>query len=43
MVAEAVIMGIDLEKVDPHFKDYYIGMQKQIMERGFTPSAMKET
>jgi hypothetical protein len=39
LTAEAGIMAIDLEKVAPHFKDYYIGMQRQIMEcRGFTPS-----
>ncbi|KAG2576322.1 hypothetical protein PVAP13_6NG016818 [Panicum virgatum] len=33
MTAEAGIMGVDLEKVAPHLKDYYIGMQRQIMER----------
>jgi hypothetical protein len=44
MATEAVIMGIGLEKVAPHLKDYCIGMQKRIMERmGFTSSTMKET
>jgi predicted Zn-ribbon and HTH transcriptional regulator len=42
LTAEAGIMSIDLEKVAPHIRDYYIGMQKQIMERhGFGPSSDK--
>lgn len=37
MSAEASIMSIDIEKVPPHLKNYYLGMQWQIMERrGFT-------
>ncbi|KAL6907953.1 hypothetical protein ACP4OV_002123 [Aristida adscensionis] len=31
--AEAAIMGVDTDKVAPHLKNYYIGMQRQIMER----------
>ena len=39
--AESGIMSIDIEKVPPYLKDYYLGMQMQIMKRrGFTsPSA----
>jgi hypothetical protein len=44
MTAEAGIMGVDLEKVAPHLKDYYIGMQRQIMERGgFAPGSSNNT
>ena len=40
LTAEAGIMAIDLEKVAPHLKEYYIGMQRQIMERrGFGSSS----
>ena len=41
MSAESSIMSIDIEKVPPYLKDYYLGMQMQIMKRrGFTsPSA----
>jgi hypothetical protein len=39
LTPEVGIMAIDLEKVAPHLKDYYIRMHRQIMEcRGFTPS-----
>jgi hypothetical protein len=39
LTTKAGIMAIYLEKVAPHLKDYYIEMQRQIMERrGFTPS-----
>ena len=31
--AEAGIMCVDLDKVAPYIRNYYIGMQKQIMER----------
>ena len=31
--AEAGIMCVDLDKVAPYICNYYIGMQKQIMER----------
>jgi hypothetical protein len=42
LAAEAGIMTIYPEKVAPHLKDYYIGMQRQIMERrGFATSAKK--
>ena len=35
--AESGIMSIDIEKVPPYLKDYYLGMQMQIMKRrGFT-------
>jgi hypothetical protein len=44
MTAEAGIMGVDLENVAPHLKDYYIGMQRQIMEhRGFAPGSSNNT
>ncbi|KAL6838230.1 hypothetical protein ACP4OV_031946 [Aristida adscensionis] len=34
--AETAIMGVDIDKVAPHLKNYYLGMQQQIMEcRGF--------
>ena len=37
MTAETSIMSIDIEKVPPYLKDYYLGMQMQIMKRrGFT-------
>ena len=40
LTAEAGIMAVDLEKVAPHLKEYYIGMQRQIMERrGFGSSS----
>jgi hypothetical protein len=40
LTAEAGIMVVDLEKVAPHLKDYYIGMQREIMERrGFKSSS----
>ena len=40
LTAEAGIMAIDLEKVAPHLKEYYIGMQRQIMgRRGFGSSS----
>jgi hypothetical protein len=30
-------MAVDIDKVAPHLKNYYIGMQRQIMERrGFS-------
>lgn len=32
LTAEAGIMAIDLDKVAPHLKDYYIGMPRQIIE-----------
>jgi hypothetical protein len=42
LTVEAGIMCMDLEKVAPHIRDYYIGMQKKIMERrGFGPSSNK--
>ncbi|RLM70342.1 hypothetical protein C2845_PM17G04780 [Panicum miliaceum] len=31
--AESSIMSIDIEKVPPYLKNYYLGMQQQIMER----------
>nr|AWY10686.1 NAM-like protein [Saccharum hybrid cultivar SP80-3280] len=31
--AESGIMSIDIEKVPPHLKNYYLGMQRLIMER----------
>jgi hypothetical protein len=41
--AEAGIMAIDIDKVAPHLKNYYIGMQRQIMERrGFATSDPKD-
>ncbi|TVU29753.1 hypothetical protein EJB05_21337, partial [Eragrostis curvula] len=33
LAAEAGIMAVDIDKVAPHLKNYYIGMQRQIMER----------
>ncbi|KAJ1277458.1 hypothetical protein BS78_04G005700 [Paspalum vaginatum] len=37
ITAEAGIMAIDIQTVPPYMKSYYIGMQRQIMERrGFT-------
>lgn len=37
MSAESSIMSIDIEKVPPYLKNYYLGMQRQIMERrGFS-------
>ena len=33
LAAEAAIMGVDLDKVASHLKNYYIGMQRQSMER----------
>lgn len=38
--SEAGIMSMDVDKLAPHVRTYYIGMQKQIMERrGFAPSS----
>jgi hypothetical protein len=37
--AEAGIMAIDIDKVAPHLKNYYIGMQRQIMERRGFPTS----
>ena len=31
--AEAGIMSMDLDKLAPHIRAYYTGMQKRIMER----------
>ena len=31
--AECSIMSIDIEKVPPRLKNYYLGMQRKIMER----------
>lgn len=31
--AESSIMSTDIEKVPPHLKNHYLGMQRQIMER----------
>ena len=33
MSAECSIMSIDIEKVPPRLKNYYLGMQQKIMER----------
>jgi hypothetical protein len=33
IAVEASIMGIDLEKVPPYLKTYYIEMQRDIMRR----------
>jgi hypothetical protein len=33
LTAKAGIMAVDVEKVAPHLKNYYVGMQRQIMER----------
>jgi hypothetical protein len=36
-------MAVDIENVAPHLKNYYIGMQRQIMERrGFGSSNPKD-
>jgi hypothetical protein len=44
LTTEAGIMFIDLEKVPPYLKAYYIGMQKQIMQcRGFNTDGHKPT
>ena len=38
--AEAGIMSMDLDKLAPHIRAYYTGMQKRIMERrGFGGSS----
>ena len=43
LTAEAAIMAIDIDKVAPHLKNYYIGMQRLIMERrGFASSDSKD-
>jgi hypothetical protein len=43
LAAEAAIMAVDIDKVAPHLKNYYIGMQHQIMERrGFASSDPKD-
>ena len=43
LTAEAAIMAIDIDKVAPHLKNYYIGMQRLIMERrGFASSDPKD-
>ena len=43
LTAEAAIMAIDIDKVAPHLKNYYIGMQLLIMERrGFASSDPKD-
>jgi hypothetical protein len=41
---ESSIMSIDIEKVHPYLKNYYLGMRRQIMERrGFiSPSNNKD-
>jgi hypothetical protein len=33
MKAEAHFMGQDLDKLAPHLKEYYISIQREIMER----------
>jgi hypothetical protein len=39
LTGKAGIMEIDLQNVAPHQKNYYLGMQKQIMtRRGFVPN-----
>jgi hypothetical protein len=41
--AESRIMSVDIEKVPPHLKNYYVGMQLQIMERrGFISPSNSE-
>ncbi|KAG0534049.1 hypothetical protein BDA96_04G245300 [Sorghum bicolor] len=41
--AESSIMSIDIEKVPPYLKNYYLGMQRQIMERrGFSGPSNNE-
>ncbi|KAF0930215.1 hypothetical protein E2562_030860 [Oryza meyeriana var. granulata] len=41
--AESSIMSIDIEKVPPYLKNYYLGMQRQIMERrGFISPSNNE-
>jgi hypothetical protein len=41
--AESGIMSIDIEKVPPHLKNYYLGMQRLIMERrGFISPSNNE-
>ena len=44
MSAESSIMSIDIDKVPPHLKNYYLGMQQKIMERrGFiSPSGNED-
>lgn len=44
MSVEFSIMSIDIEKVPgPYLKNYYLGMQRQIMERrGFSSPSNKE-
>ena len=43
LTAEAAIMAIDIDKVAPHLNNYYIGMQRLIMERrGFASSDPKD-
>jgi hypothetical protein len=43
LTAEAAIMAVDIDKVAPHLKNYYLGMKHQIMERrGFSSSNPKD-
>jgi len=43
ITAESSIMSIDIEKVPPHLKNYYVGMQRQIMvRRGFISPSNNE-
>ncbi|KAF0894246.1 hypothetical protein E2562_037741 [Oryza meyeriana var. granulata] len=43
MSVESSIMSIDIEKVPPYLKNYYLGMQRQIMERrGFSSPSNNE-
>ncbi|TVU44876.1 hypothetical protein EJB05_04338 [Eragrostis curvula] len=43
LLAEAQIMSVDIDKVAPRLKNYYIGMQLQIAERrGFASSEPKD-
>jgi len=41
--AESSIMSVDIEKVPLYLKNYYLGMQRQIMEhRGFISPSNNE-
>ena len=43
ITAESSIISIDIEKVPPHLKNYYVGMQRQIMvRRGFISPSNNE-
>lgn len=43
ITAESSIMSIDIDKVPPHLKSYYVGMQRKIMERrGFISPSNNE-